>query len=62
MSQRESTTAVSSEEATEIPASGAKSKKADINILKVRDDHVPLEFVADGDKFKLDADLKPSWL
>lgn len=62
MSQRESATAVSSEEATEIPASESKPKKADINILKVRDDHVPLKFVAEGDKFKLLVDLKPSWL
>jgi hypothetical protein len=62
MSTDESITAVSSEETTEIPVSEAEPKKADINILKVRDDHEPLEFVADGDKFKLQTDLKPSWL
>ena len=62
MSTGKSTTAVSSEEATEIPVSKTEHKKVDINILKVRDDHEPLEFVADGDKFKLQAELKPSWL
>ncbi len=62
MSTGESTTAVSSEEATEIPVSKTEHKKVDINILKVRDDHEPLEFVADGDKFKLQAELKPSWI
>lgn len=62
MSTGESTIAVSNEAVIEIPLSNAEPQKADINILKVRDDHVPLEFVADGDKFKLDADLKPSWL
>ena len=62
MSTDESITAVSSEETTEIPVSEAESKKADINILKVRDDHVPLEFVADDDKFKLQTGFKPSWL
>ena len=62
MSTGESTIAVSNEAVIETPLSNAEPPKADINILKVRDDHVPLEFVADGDKFKLDADLKPSWL
>ncbi len=62
MSTGESTFAVSNEVVTETPLSNAEPQKADINILKVRDDHVPLEFVADSDKFKLDADLKPSWL
>lgn len=62
MSTGESTIAVSNEAVIETPLSNAEPQKADINILKVRDDHVPLEFVADGDKFKLDADLKPSWL
>lgn len=37
-------------------------KKEPLNILKVRDDHVPLQFVADGDKFKLQAGAEVSWL
>lgn len=32
------------------------------NILKVRDDHEPLQFAADGDKFKLQAGTDVSWL
>jgi len=33
-----------------------------LNILKVRDDHVPLQFAVDGDKFKLHAGTVASWL
>lgn len=33
-----------------------------INTLKIRDDHKPLEFAADGDKFKLQAGSEASWL
>ena len=35
-------------------------KKEPLNILKVRDDHAPLQFVADGDKFKLQAGAEGS--
>lgn len=37
-------------------------KKESLNILKVRDDHEPLHFAADGDKFKLKAGAEVSWL
>lgn len=37
-------------------------KKEPLNVLKVRDDHVPLQFAADGDKFKLQAGSEASWL
>lgn len=33
-----------------------------INTLKIRDDHKPLEFAADGDAFKLQAGSDASWL
>lgn len=33
-----------------------------INTLKIRDDHQPLRFTADGDAFKLQAGLHASWL
>lgn len=33
-----------------------------INTLKTRDDHKPLEFTPDGDKFKLQAGSQASWL
>src|SRR5690554_6755648 len=33
-----------------------------INTLKTRDDHVPLQFAADGDTFKLQAGSEASWL
>ena len=33
-----------------------------INTLKIRDDHMPLQFAADGDKFKLQAGSEASWL
>ena len=33
-----------------------------INTLKIRDDHMPLQFSADGDKFKLQAGSEASWL
>ncbi|MCY1197656.1 SIR2-like domain protein [compost metagenome] len=33
-----------------------------INTLKIRDDHKPLEFTADGDLFKLQAGSQASWL
>ncbi|MEX7116407.1 fibronectin-binding protein (FBP), partial [Pseudomonas aeruginosa] len=33
-----------------------------INTLKTRDDHVPLQFAADGDTFKLQAGSEVSWL
>lgn len=32
------------------------------NTLKTRDDHMPLQFVADGDKFKLQPGSEASWL
>jgi SIR2-like protein len=32
------------------------------NTLKIRDDHVPLQFSAHGDKFKLQAGTESSWL
>ena len=35
-------------------------KKEPLNILKVRDDHAPIQFVADGDKFKLQAGAEGS--
>lgn len=37
-------------------------KKEPLNTLKVRDDHAPLQFVADGDKFKLQAGAEGSGL
>lgn len=37
-------------------------KKEPLNVLKVRDDHAPLQFTADGDKFKLQAGAEASWL
>jgi hypothetical protein len=33
-----------------------------LNILKVRDDHVPLQFTGDADKFKLQEGTEISWL
>lgn len=33
-----------------------------INTLKIRDDHKPLKFAADGDKFKLQPGSEASWL
>ncbi len=33
-----------------------------VNTLKTRDDHMPLQFVADGDKFKLQPGSEASWL
>lgn len=33
-----------------------------INTLKIRDDHIPLRFAADGEKFKLQAGSEASWL
>ena len=33
-----------------------------LNTLKTRDDHRPVEFTVDGDKFKLQAGMEPSWL
>lgn len=36
-------------------------KKEPINILKVRDDYAPLQFTADGQKFKLQAGTEASW-
>ncbi|HFH3443553.1 SIR2 family protein [Pseudomonas aeruginosa] len=33
-----------------------------INTLKTRDDHIPLQFAADGDTFKLRAGSEASWL
>lgn len=33
-----------------------------INTLKTRDDHVPLQFAADGDTLKLQAGLEAFWL
>lgn len=36
--------------------------KKNINILKVRDDHAPLQFAADGDKFRLQTGAEASWL
>lgn len=33
-----------------------------INTLKIRDDHIPLRFAADGDKFKLQVGSEASWL
>ncbi len=33
-----------------------------INTLKTLDDHVPLQFAADGDTFKLQAGSEASWL
>ncbi len=32
-----------------------------LNTLKTRDDHRPIEFTVDGDKFKLQAGMKSSW-
>lgn len=37
-------------------------KRETLNILKVRDDHMPLQFTADGDKLKLRAGTEVSWL
>lgn len=37
-------------------------KRQPLNVLKVRDDHVPLQFIASGDKFKLQAGTEASWL
>lgn len=37
-------------------------KKEPLNVLKVRDDHMPLQFLADGAKFKLQAGFEASWL
>lgn len=33
-----------------------------INILKTRDDHLPLQFTPEGDKFKFQAGVEASWL
>ncbi|HHM6538999.1 TPA: SIR2 family protein [Pseudomonas aeruginosa] len=33
-----------------------------LNTLKTRDDHRPIEFTVDGDKFKLQAGMESSWL
>ncbi|CAN7734929.1 hypothetical protein LJR029_004954 [Caballeronia sp. LjRoot29] len=33
-----------------------------INTLKIRDDRMPLQFAADGDKFELQAGSEASWL
>ena len=33
-----------------------------VNTLKIRDDHMPLQFVADEDKFKLQPGSESSWL
>ncbi|HIK75729.1 MAG: fibronectin-binding protein (FBP) [Alcanivorax sp.] len=37
-------------------------KKEPLNILKVRDDHGPLQFAADGDNFRLQPGKHASWL
>ena len=37
-------------------------KKEPLNVLKVRDDHMPVQFSADGAKFKLQAGFEASWL
>jgi hypothetical protein len=37
-------------------------KREPVNVLKVRDDHVPLQFSSVGDKFKLLAGTEASWL
>lgn len=37
-------------------------KNKPFNILKVRDDHVPMQFLVDGAKFKLQAGSEASWL
>lgn len=37
-------------------------KEESLNILKVRDDHVPLQFAAGGDKFKIQTGAETSWL
>jgi hypothetical protein len=37
-------------------------KKEPLNILKVRDDHGPLQFASDGDNFRLQAGTHASWL
>src|SRR5690554_3778233 len=37
-------------------------KKEPLNILKVRDDHGPLQFAADGDNFRLQPGKHVSWL
>lgn len=36
-------------------------KQVQVNFLKVRDDRMPLQFSADGDKFKLQTDTEASW-
>lgn len=36
-------------------------KEEQVNFLKVRDDRMPLQFSADGDKFKLQTDTEVSW-
>jgi hypothetical protein len=42
-------------------AAPEEQAKKSINILKVRDDHAPLQFEADGDKFRLQG-AEASWL
>jgi len=37
-------------------------KKEPLNVLKVRDDHMPVQFSADGAKFKLQAGFDAPWL
>lgn len=36
-------------------------KKGPMNIIKVRDDHIPLRFTADGDRYKLQTGCEASW-
>lgn len=38
------------------------NKSPELNILKVRDDHIPLQFIADNKKFKIQEGSEASWL
>ncbi|MFP1746809.1 hypothetical protein ACLECX_15880 [Lonsdalea quercina] len=65
MNANESSFSADSDETATPPASQDEKKTPNINIIKVRDDHVPLQFIADENqtaKFKLTEGIEVSWL
>lgn len=65
MNANEPSASANSDETAPLPASQDKKKAPSINIIKVRDDHFPLQFIVDENdtaKYKLAEGIEASWL
>lgn len=65
MNANEPSASANNDETDPLPSSQDKKKAPSINIIKVRDDHLPLQFIIDENdtaKYKLAEGIEASWL